>query len=164
MEFQPIDSQGEVNYDLPECIDYLKLQTDILKLKEGQTVQQTEYVFNNPNRKSETWFIHPAPILVVEGLFIYHWKEISSLLDLKIFIEAKEEVMWERRLRRDRSERSIKEEKIHYQWHHHVLPAYRNFLLPYRDTVDLIVINNQHFQQSLRVIEDHFLQLLTHES
>lgn len=162
IENQPVDSLGHVNYDLPQCINHQQLEADILRLKSGESITQLEYVFNNPNKEPETIVIHPAPILVVEGLFIYHFKEISNLLDLKIFVEARENIMWERRLKRDREERAIPEEMIHYQWQHHVLPAYRNFLLPYRDEADLVVMNNTHFKNTLSVIENH-LKMLIHE-
>ena len=130
------------NFDLPSTIDDEQFLIDIKKLFKGDVVYKKEYNFNNPLAVVKILEINPAPILIVEGLFILHFKEIADLLDLKLFIEADETVALQRRIKRDGMERGYAEEDVTYKWDNHVVPAYKEFLLPYRDHCNKIVVNN----------------------
>jgi uridine kinase len=48
---------------------------------------------------------------------------------------------------------------VMYQWENHVLPAYRNFLLPYRHLCDLHVVNESSYEKATRVLRDHLLRM-----
>lgn len=130
------------NFDLPTAIDRNAFYKDIKDLFEGKTVYREEYTFNNPNIKPKLLEIEPAPILIIEGLFIYHYDEINDLLDYRIFLDAAEQIALQRRLERDFLERGYGEEDVLYKWNNHVLPAYRQYLLPFRSTCDKVLINN----------------------
>jgi len=130
------------NFDLPSTIDDDQFLHDIKQLVKGEVVYKKEYNFNNPLAVVKILEINPAPIIIVEGLFILHFKEIANLLDHKIFIEADEPVALARRIRRDGMERGYSEEDVLYKWHNHVVPAYKEFLLPYKDESHQVVINN----------------------
>ena len=93
------------NFDVPETIDREHFYSDITKLINKETIYKKEYTFNNSDAVPKTLEIKPAPIMIVEGLFIFHFKEIADLLDLRIFIEADEDVALLRRLKRDLEER-----------------------------------------------------------
>lgn len=141
---QPIDENGWINFDLPQCIDDQKLSGDLQVLIAGGTIQKKEYTFNVAEEQARTLNLRSAPIIVVEGLFIFHFAQISSLLDMKIFIDAEEEITLNRRLRRDIAERGYTHDMIMYQWINHVLPAYNAYLLPYKESADKIILNNTH--------------------
>src|SRR6195952_1023667 len=89
------------NFDLPSTIDHQHFQEDIRKLLNKEPILKHEYTFNNPDAIPKLMEIKPAPILIVEGLFILHFKDISELLDMKIFLDADEDVALQRRLKRD---------------------------------------------------------------
>lgn len=137
------------NFDLPSTIDIDSFIQDIKKLIKGETVYQKEYNFNNNSAESKLLEIKPAPIIMVEGLFILHFKEIAELLDMKIFIDTEEEVALQRRLKRDLLERGYPEQDVLYKWHNHVVPAYKDFLLPYKDQCDEIISNNTHVAEDI---------------
>ena len=130
------------NFDLPSTIDDEQFHINNKKLIKGEVVYKKEYSFNNPLAVVKILEINPAPILIVEGLFILHFKQISELLNLKIFIEADEEVALQRRIKRDGMERGYPEEDVLYKWKNHVVPAYKEFLLPYKEQCDQVVFNN----------------------
>jgi uridine kinase len=130
------------NFDLPSTIDDEQFLIDIKKLIKGDVVYKKEYNFNNPLAVVKILEINPAPILIVEGLFILHFNEISDLLDLRIFIEADEEVALQRRIKRDGMERGYAEEDVLYKWNNHVVPAYKEFLMPYKTFCHKVVVNN----------------------
>lgn len=160
MQSQPLDALGNINYDLPECLDLNAFHDDMLLLKEGKDVKRQEYRFQHEEQLGDWIHFTAAPIVIIEGLFIFYRHDISEHFNLKIFVEAQEHLQLERRLKRDTQERNIPADYVHYQWTNHVMPAYREYLEPYKSKADIIINNNEHFQNSLKVVEDHFRWLL----
>lgn len=101
---QVYDENGVQNFDLVESIDTQAFFNDIIRLVSGETIVQEEYTFNNSLADVEMITIKPAPVMILEGLFIMHMKDLRSLLDLKIYIEAKDALKIIRRIKRDQSE------------------------------------------------------------
>ena len=130
------------NFDLPTAIDRNAFYRDIDLLFQGQTIYRKEYTFNNPTLKPKMLETKPAPILIVEGLFIFYYEEVNRLLDHRIFLHAEEEIALQRRLKRDLIERGYDEEDVRYKWINHVMPAYHQYLLPFREQSDRVIINN----------------------
>jgi len=137
------------NFDVPETIDREHFYSDIARLINKETIYKKEYTFNNPTAVPKMLEIKPAPIMIVEGLFIFHFKEIAELLDLKIFIEANEDVALLRRLRRDLEERGYSHDDAMYKWENHVVPAYKEFLLPYKNMCEQVIVNNTHIADDI---------------
>ncbi|MCB9187221.1 MAG: uridine kinase, partial [Flavobacteriales bacterium] len=160
---QQRDENGEVNYDLPTSIDNVAFLNDIKTLLDGNSIRFHEYTFNNVEREPEEIIIEPAPILVIEGLFVFHYSEIRHLLDLRIYLDVREEIKLQRRIKRDRDERGYPEAVVRYQWEHHVLPSFKKFLKPYRDDSHLIITNNITFDKGLGVLTDHLCYRLENE-
>jgi len=130
------------NFDLPSTIDSEQFLRDIKQLMSGEVVYKKEYNFNNPLAVVKILEIKSAPIIIVEGLFILHFKEIAALLDHTIFVDADEQVALDRRIKRDGLERGYPEDDVLYKWHNHVVPAYKEYLLPYRGQCNKVVMNN----------------------
>lgn len=130
------------NFDLPSTIDSEQFLRDIKQLMSGEVVYKKEYNFNNPLAVVKILEIKSAPIIIVEGLFILHFKEIAALLDHTIFVDADEQVSLDRRIKRDGLERGYPEDDVLYKWHNHVVPAYKEYLLPYREQCNKVIMNN----------------------
>ncbi|MCB9182315.1 MAG: uridine kinase [Flavobacteriales bacterium] len=154
-EMQALDANGQVNFDLPTAVDLDGLERDLRSLIQGSPIMRTEYTFNQEGREPRMVEMHPAPVVLVEGLFVLHHQPIRDLFDLKVFIDASEASQLERRLKRDAMERGYGADEVMYQWEHHVLPAYRSYLLPYRHLCDLHVVNELGFDRAVRVLGDH---------
>lgn len=143
------------NFDLPATIDHRHFEDDIQSLLEGKSITKKEYTFNYPNAIPKLLEIKSAPIIIVEGLFILHFKKIAEQLDLKIFIDADDDVALQRRIKRDLVERGYSHDDVVYKWVNHVVPAYKEYLLPYKDDCDQVIINNSHFAEDIiRVTEN----------
>lgn len=142
------------NFDLPATIDHEHFEEDIASLVNQKTIYKKEYTFNNPNAVPKILEIKPAPILIIEGLFIFHFKKIAEQLDLKIFIDTHENIALERRLKRDLEERGYSNDDVMYKWENHVVPAYKEFLLPYKDSCHKIVINNTNTPEDIIRVTD----------
>jgi len=130
------------NFDIPSSINRAQFFHDISDLFEGKTVYKEEYTFNNPALTPKILEIKPAPLLIVEGLFIFHFEEINAMLNERIFLHAEEQIALERRLKRDLIERGYDEEDVKYKWFNHVLPSFEKYLYPYKGLCDRIIENN----------------------
>ncbi len=162
-ENQEVDAFGVKNFDLPKSIDKKAFLKDIKRLIRGEVVQRREYTFNNPEKQARLLAFRPAPVLVIEGLFVLHYKKIRKRLDLKIYFHAKDNLKLIRRIRRDRIERNYPLDDVLYRYQHHVLPTYEKYIKPYKEEADLIINNNAHFKMALNVLTGFLRNYLEHE-
>jgi uridine kinase len=149
---QPVDDKGIKNFDLPESIDFAEFKKDIIALKEGNSVSRLEYTFNNPKATPKQIELHPAPVLVVEGIFVLHDQEIARVLDLKVFIEAQDYIKLKRRIIRDEKERGYDLDDVLYRYEHHVMPTYDKYIKPYKMDADIIIPNHTDFSEAMEVL------------
>lgn len=151
-EQQPLDENGVKNFDTPQSINSKELAIDVAKLKSGEGFERLEYTFNNPNVKPKLLKFEAAPIVVIEGLFVMHYPEVEKLLDLRLFIDAKDHIKLKRRIIRDKVERGYDLDDVLYRFEKHVMPSYDKYLEPLRHKADFIIPNNDHINNALEVL------------
>ncbi|MDQ3534837.1 MAG: uridine kinase [Bacteroidota bacterium] len=151
-ENQPVDVNGIHNFDTPDSIDFKQYEKDILALKKGKTVYRQEYTYNNPAVKPTLLEFQPAPVIIAEGIFIFYSASIYNMLDLKIFIDAKEYIKLKRRIIRDNSERGYDLDDVLYRYEQHVAPTYEKYIEPFKYDADFIIPNNKTFEKALEVL------------
>ena len=144
IEHQIIDENGEINFDLPSALDEERLVSDLRKLINGEEIVVKEYHFNSPPDKHVLITIRPSAIVIVEGLFLFHYPEVRKLLNYSIFIEVDPKTQLDRRLYRDQETRGYSREAILYQWNNHVIPCFDNYLLPYQNEADFLFRNDSN--------------------
>ncbi len=152
-EFQLVDKNGQHNFDRPESIDYEHFATDLKGLSEGKEVEKEEYTFNNPDATPKKIIKRPAPVILVEGIFIFHYQKVAELIDLKVFIDAKDYIKLQRRLKRDREERGYDADDVLYKYENHIMPSFQKYIAPYKESADLIIPNNAGFDNALDVLK-----------
>jgi len=160
IEFQIRNELGEINFDEPESLDLEKFLKDLELLEAGYSLSIEEYVFNNPDKIGSTITVKPAKIILIEGIFIIGQTSINDKLDFKIFIDANEEIKYNRRLKRDSEERGMDKAEIHYQWHSQVLPSYQKYLLPHKKKADILITNNYDFEVGLNLVIEQMQKFL----
>jgi uridine kinase len=151
-EHQTKDENGIENFDLPWAIDDVAFAADVEKLRSGEMVTREEYTFNNSDKIPNLLYFYPKKILVVEGIFVFHFPEVAKLLDLKIFIDAQDKIKLKRRIKRDNEERGYDLQDVMYRWKNHVKPTYEEFIRPHKRFCDIVIPNNQYFEKGLQVI------------
>ncbi|MFT4858571.1 MAG: uridine kinase [Algoriphagus sp.] len=152
---QPIDGQGVHNFDTPHSIDFEQYAADIRMLQAGETVYREEYTFNNAAKTPKMLTFVSSPVVVVEGIFVLYYPELAELLDLKIFIDAKDHIKLKRRIIRDKVERGYDLDDVLYRYEMHVMPTYEKYIKPFKNEADLIVTNNHNFDKALEVIRTY---------
>jgi uridine kinase len=161
---QPKDVMGIHNFDTPESIDFYQYAEDIRKIQNGETIMRKEYTFNNPNKIPKTLNFSPAPVVLVEGIFVLYYPELARLLDLKIFIDAKDHIKVKRRILRDKVERGCDLDDVLYRYEKHVMPTYEKYIEPFKHDADLIVPNNHGFDKALDVVKSYLREKITMQS
>lgn len=151
-EEQEYDDQGVQNFDLFSSIDTEAFYQDILILIQGQSVSIIEYGFNNHNHQPNIIRIDPAPVLILEGIFLFHMAQLDPIIDLKIFVEAKDAIKIIRRIKRDKNERNYPVDDVLYRYAAHVVPAYEQYIAPYKEKADIIINNNDKTGSIIKVI------------
>ncbi|NJL11688.1 MAG: uridine kinase [Microscillaceae bacterium] len=151
-QFQTEDKNGIINFDVPQALDLDLYFEDVQKLWQGLTVLRPEYTFNNPERKAREIVMRPAPLLLVEGLYVFHEERLRQMLDLKVFIDVEDHIRLKRRILRDKEERGYDLDDVLYRYEYHVFPAYQQYIAPHRYTCDLVIPNNHHFEKGLAVL------------
>lgn len=159
-EEQETDNNGVRNFDRPESIQSDDLYQDLLALRRGESVSRKKYTFNNALAKEDIVTVNPSLIIVVEGLFLFHYKMIRSLMDLKIYIDAKDELKLIRRIKRDQVERNYPLEDVTYRYEHHVMPSYRSYIEKYKSEADVVINNNNTFEKGLLMLNHHIEHMM----
>jgi uridine kinase len=149
---QPRDENGIYNFDTPFSIDFELYAQHIKDLRNGKQVIKQEYTFNNPQAVPAMLTLQASPIIVVEGIFVFYFPEIASLLDLKVFIDAAEHIKLKRRIVRDKDERGYDLEDVLYRYEKHVMPTYEKYIAPFKSDADIIIPNNLHFERGLEML------------
>ncbi len=159
-EEQHVDVNEEVNFDLPESFKEEEYHRDVLRLLNGEDVVLKEYTYNNPLEAPKLITYKAAPIVVIEGIFVFHFSDVSNLMDYKIFVDADEHIKLIRRIRRDQIERNYPLEDVLYRYQHHVFPSYQKYIHPYKDDCDVVVDNNISFDEALETIKSSIRERL----
>lgn len=152
-ENQQADSSGIINFDTPEAIDSASMVADITRLKSGETIEKREYTYNNPEKKPTMLRFEPAPLLIIEGIFVLHFPELQKLIDLKIFIDTRSHLALKRRIIRDQVERGYDLEDVLYRFEYHVMPSYDKYVKPSKEEADIVIPNHRNFHHALEVFK-----------
>jgi uridine kinase len=159
-EKQKKDKNGVENFDRPESLDHERFLRDLVILKSGNDIRIQEYNFNHRDAPSQMIDIKATPVIIVEGIFTFHYKAVNDLLDLKIFIDAPEYLMLKRRIIRDDNERGYDINDVLYRFEHHVMPAYKQYIYPSRLEADLIILNHDNFENAMNVLSSYIKQII----
>ena len=74
--------------------------------------------------------VRPAPVVILEGLFVLHDMRIVSRCDLSVFIDVPADERLLRRVRRDLGERRVALEETLRLYERYVRPMHEKFIQP----------------------------------
>lgn len=148
----PFEQRCRANFDVPEALDEQLLIRQVAQLAEGRQIARPIYDFARHVRAPGVEIVVPGCFLILEGLFALHWEEIRRRLDLKIFVEAPDQVCLRRRLERDVRERGRTPESVMEQYERTVRPMAERYILPARAYADLVLSGVAPLEQSLDAV------------
>ena len=96
-----------INVDVPEALDHALLVAQVRALSAGEIVQQPVYDYATHARLAVTRAVHPAPFVIVEGLFALYWPEVRAVVTTPLYLSLDHERCLARRVERDARERGV---------------------------------------------------------
>jgi uridine kinase len=134
----PLAERFKQNFDDPELIEHALLAAHVAALARGEVIARPLYNFTTHTRViGRTERIAPRAFLIVEGVFALHYAQLLPLYNLRIFIDAPDEMCFERRLKRDIEKRGRTAESVRLQYEATVRPAAVAFVRPSAARADL---------------------------
>ena len=147
------------NFDHPNSIDIKLLIKDVKTLISGQSILQPLYDFSNHTRKQKYLTITPKPIIIVEGVLIFHFKELINLFSLKIFLDIEPDIRFIRRLKRDVKERKRQVKDICKQYLNFVKPMHELFVEKTKYNSDIVLKNQYDYNLVLDTIKNNLVKV-----
>jgi uridine kinase len=132
--------RARLNYDVPEAVDRELFRAHLAALRRGERIVPPQYSFLTHCRDGGSEPVEPRPVIVVEGILLFHDPEVRGALDLRIFLDAPEGLRLARRLLRDTRERGRSEASVTAQWRSTVSPAHARYVEPARAVADLVLV------------------------
>ena len=147
---------GSVNFDHPDSIDHVLIAKCLSDLKMGKAVEIPLYDFSTHKRKLQTLRVEPKDVILIDGILILHWPETRVQFDQAIFFDTPESLRFERRMKRDVSERGRKPEGVREQFLKQVKPMHDQFVEPSKSHAHLVVLDPHNFDQALHEVLARF--------
>ncbi|MGM9748399.1 MAG: uridine kinase [Candidatus Cryptobacteroides sp.] len=142
-----------LNFDHPDSIDFELLNSQLQDLKEGRTIEQPVYSYITCSRsKTETITVHPAEVIIVEGILIFTCEELRKQLDLKIFVDADDDDRLMRVMARDILERGKTVDWVIERYSKTVKPMFLQFIHPSKRYADIIIPQGGHNKVAIDVL------------
>jgi len=155
-----LEERMKVNYDHPFSLDNDLFYQHICDLLEGKTIEKPTYDFVNHNRAKETETIQPAKIIILEGILVLEDERVRNLADIKMFVEADEDIRFIRRLKRDMEERGRTLDSIITQYISTVKPMHYAFVKPTKRYADIIIPNDYQHDVAVDLIKAKIIAIL----
>ena len=148
----PMEERAKVNFDHPKAFDWKLMNEQLSALKNGKAIEKPIYDFTIHGRKKETEIVEPKDIIIIEGIMALVNKDLRSLGDLKVFINASRERRLVRRIARDTKERGRTYESVIDQYFTTVQPMFEEIIAPSQYYADLIINNEGYSNHSIDVL------------
>jgi uridine kinase len=129
----------EVNFDHPDAFDVPLLAEHLRRLRANEPIDKPIYSFVHHNREPRTERLLPSRVVILEGILVLGIPEIKELLDIKIYVDADDDVRVIRRLTRDVKERGRDFDGVVAQYLRTVRPMHYSFVEPSKRHADIII-------------------------
>ena len=159
------DHPNAIDFDLliehhPNAIDFDLLIEQLDELQHGRTVKQPVYSYLTCTRSAtETVTVHPADIILVEGILIFTDARLRSMLDILVYVDADPDDRLVRVISRDIIERGRDVGKVIERYERVLKPMHLQFIEPTKRYADLILPQGGHNQVGIDMliatIENH---------
>jgi uridine kinase len=120
----------KLNFDHPDAIDMPLLLAQLDALMAGAIVHAPRYDYAAHARRRQTHIVHPAPIILLEGLLVLHDPRLLQRLYLSVYIDVPDDQRLIRRIRRDVERRHVGLEETLRLYEHCVRPMHNRFIHP----------------------------------
>ena len=148
----PLEQRETTNFDHPNSIDYKLIKENIKTLISGNKIKIPIYDFSTHTRSKKMLLIDTHKIVVFEGTLAFYDKIIREMMDIKIYVEASDDIRIIRRLKRDMKKRNRTFNSIINQYNKSVRPMHYKFIEPTKKYADIIIPGEGNNQVSINLL------------
>ncbi|MFV4954438.1 uridine kinase [Lactobacillus delbrueckii] len=155
-----MDERKKINYDHPNAYDTDLLIEQLQDLLDGKAIELPTYNFNILSRAKDTIHVEPADIIILEGILVLASEELRKFMDIKLFVDADDDIRFIRRLQRDTRERGRSIDWIISQYLTTVKPSYNQFVEPSKKYADIIIPQGGENQVAIDMVSSKLLSII----
>lgn len=155
----PLEKRAHLNYDAPEALEFDLMVRHLESLKNGETALCPVYDFTRHTRSDKVTEIEPRPIILIDGILIFHDVDLRNCMDLKIYVETDADERILRRAKRDMQERGRDLDSVIDQYLSTVKPMHNTYVKPTRVFAD-IILNGGKNEQAFKLVKNQIEKIL----
>lgn len=133
----PPAEAAKLNFDHPKSIEASLLAKHLDRLHAGEVVEAPSYDYATHARMPTTHKVEPAPLIILEGLFVLCEPKVRERLDLAVYIDTPDDIRLLRRVQRDALERRVDLAETLRLYEYCVRPMHLKYLAPAAKKADL---------------------------
>ena len=152
----PSEARAEINFDHPDAIDWPLFEQVVGNCRQGRPTPAPRYDFATHARLPGRENFVPAPLVLVDGLWLLWRPHLLQWFDLKIYLDCPAQLRLERRLGRDVAERGRSPEAVRGQFWKTVAPMHDQFVAPQAKWADLTLktpVNRGELRELVEILE-----------
>jgi uridine kinase len=154
-----LEQRAQLNYDAPEALEFDLMVRHLEQLKNGQDALCPVYDFTRHTRSDAVTAIQPRPIILIDGILIFHDPALRACMDLKIYVETDADERILRRARRDIRDRGRDLDSVIHQYLSTVKPMHNTYVEPTKVFAD-VILNGGKNEQAFMLVKAKIAQLL----
>ncbi len=143
---------GNVNFDHPDALELSLLGNHLNILKQNKNIDCPIYDFVTHKRKNDLKKVAAKKFIILDGTLILHHPDVCQELDYSVFIFASEELRFQRRLKRDTTERGRTGDGVHAQFYSQVKPMHDLFVETSADNANISLNSNWSEQEFMNIV------------
>lgn len=149
------------NFDHPDALETALMCVHLDELIEWNSIEKPVYDFRNHVREPTTERIEPRSVILVEGILVLADDELARRMDIKLFVDAPDDIRLLRRIQRDIQERGRHIDAVIEQYQRTVRPMYLEFVEPSKRKADVIIPRGGHNHIAIEMVLSRIEALLS---
>jgi uridine kinase len=154
------EKRAQFNFDHPDALETDLMREHLDRLVQGEAVEKPVYDFTTHTRKDETETVEPRPVIIIEGILVLAESILEERMDIKIYVDAADDIRLMRRIRRDMQERDRSIEGILRQYERTVRPMHLEFVEPSKREADVVIPRGGHNHVAIQMVMSRIQDLL----
>lgn len=156
--------RARFNFDHPDALETDLMVQHLDRLIAGEPIEKPTYSFETHSRLKDTMTIDARPVVLVEGILVLAEPALRERMDVKIYVDAPDDVRLMRRIERDLHERGRSIDSVLEQYRRTVRPMHLEFVEPSKRHADVIIPRGGHNQVAIDMVLARVRSLLELEN
>ncbi len=134
-----LDERARFNFDHPNALETALMVEHLDRLLAGDVIEKPTYDFSTHRRQDLTVRVEPRPVIIVEGILVLAEPALRERMDIKLFVDAPDDLRLMRRIERDMHERGRSLDSVLDQYRATERPMHQEFVEPSKRHADVII-------------------------